>query len=83
MVAVVALGLVFHVDDHLATLTPGYTTFLQNKIEDNSSAKRELAKVRGGGTALAAVHKTRRAACPTTARRRRSISTAPGSTRSR
>ena len=55
----VALGLVFHVDDHLATLTPGYTTFLQNKIEDNSTAKRELAKVRGGGTALAAVHKTR------------------------
>ena len=48
----------FHVDDHLATLTPGYTTFLQNKIEDNSTAKRELAKVRGGGTALAAVHKT-------------------------
>ena len=58
VVAVVALGLVLHVDDHLATLTPGYTTFLQNKIEDSSSAKRELAKVRGGGTALAAVHRT-------------------------
>ncbi len=58
VVALVALGLVFHVDDNLATLTPGYTTFLQNKIEDNSTAKRELAKVRGGGTALAAVHKT-------------------------
>ena len=58
VVALVALGLVFHVDDNLATVTPGYTTFLQNKIEDNSSAKRELAKVRGGGTALAAVHKT-------------------------
>src|SRR6478609_8509539 len=53
-----ALGLVFHVDDNLATLTPGYTTFLQNKIEDNGTAKRELAKVRGGGTALAAVRKT-------------------------
>ena len=57
VLAVVAFGLVFHVDDNLATLTPGYTTFLQNKIEDNSTAKRELAKVRGGGTALAAVHK--------------------------
>jgi cytochrome c biogenesis protein CcdA/thiol-disulfide isomerase/thioredoxin len=56
LIAVVAFGLVFHVDDHLATLTPGYTTFLQDKIEDNSSAKRELAKVRGGGTALGAVH---------------------------
>src|SRR6201999_1227276 len=31
IVAIVAVGLVFHVDDHLATLTPGYTTFLQNK----------------------------------------------------
>jgi cytochrome c biogenesis protein CcdA/thiol-disulfide isomerase/thioredoxin len=59
VIAAVAVGLVFHVDDHLATLTPGYTTFLQNKIEDNSTAKRELAKVRGGGTALAArPHKT-------------------------
>ena len=59
LIAAVAIGLVFHIDDHLATLTPGYTTFLQNKIEDNASAKRELAKVRGGGTALAAApHKT-------------------------
>jgi cytochrome c biogenesis protein CcdA/thiol-disulfide isomerase/thioredoxin len=57
LMAIVALGLVFHVDDHLATLTPGYTNFLQGKIEDNSSAKRELAKVRGGGAALAVVHK--------------------------
>jgi cytochrome c biogenesis protein CcdA/thiol-disulfide isomerase/thioredoxin len=54
VVALVALGLVFHVDDNLATLTPGYTTFLQNRIEDNGTAKRELAKVRGGGAALAA-----------------------------
>jgi cytochrome c biogenesis protein CcdA/thiol-disulfide isomerase/thioredoxin len=54
LVAAVAFGLVFHVDDHLATLTPGYTSFLQTKIEDNSTAKRELSKVRGGGQALAA-----------------------------
>src|SRR5262249_28405029 len=59
LIAAVAVGLVFHVDDHLATLTPGYTSFLQNKIEDNSTAKRELAKVRGGGQALAATHPTR------------------------
>jgi cytochrome c biogenesis protein CcdA/thiol-disulfide isomerase/thioredoxin len=58
LMAIVALGLVFHVDDHLATLTPGYTNFLQGKIEDNSSAKRELAKVRGGGAGLAVVHKS-------------------------
>jgi cytochrome c biogenesis protein CcdA/thiol-disulfide isomerase/thioredoxin len=54
LIAVVAVGLVLHLDDHLATLTPGYTSFLQRKIEDNGTAKRELAKVRGGGTALAA-----------------------------
>jgi len=58
LIALVALGLVFHLDDHLAQLTPGYTTFLQNKIENNASAKRELSKVRGSGQALAVVHKT-------------------------
>jgi cytochrome c biogenesis protein CcdA/thiol-disulfide isomerase/thioredoxin len=59
LIAAVAFGLVFHVDDHLATVTPGYTSFLQNKIEDNSTAKKELAKVRGGGQALAATHPTK------------------------
>jgi cytochrome c biogenesis protein CcdA/thiol-disulfide isomerase/thioredoxin len=58
VIAIVALGLVFHVDDHLATLTPGYTDFLQKKIEANGTAKRELQKVRGGG-ALAAAHPAR------------------------
>jgi cytochrome c biogenesis protein CcdA/thiol-disulfide isomerase/thioredoxin len=57
LMAIVAIGLVLHLDDHLATLTPGYTNFLQGKIENSSSAKRELAKVRGGGQALAAVRK--------------------------
>jgi cytochrome c biogenesis protein CcdA/thiol-disulfide isomerase/thioredoxin len=64
VLAVVALGLVFHLDDNLATLTPGYTTFLQNKLEDNSTAKRELSKVRGGGEALAAVRKTPKGSLP-------------------
>ena len=54
IVALVALGLVFHLDDRLAQLTPGYTTFLQNKIEKSSAAQRELAKVRGGAQALTA-----------------------------
>jgi cytochrome c biogenesis protein CcdA/thiol-disulfide isomerase/thioredoxin len=54
LVALVAVGLVFHLDDRLAQLTPGYTTFLQNKIEQSTAAKRELAKVRRGGQALAA-----------------------------
>src|SRR5882672_3099973 len=58
IVALVAVGLVFHLDDRLAQLTPGYTTFLQNKIEQSSAAKRELAKVRGGGEVLTAKRTT-------------------------
>ena len=54
VIALVAIGLVFHVDDRLAQLTPSYTTFLQNEIEKSSSAQRQLAKVRGGGEALRA-----------------------------
>ena len=64
LMAAVALGLVFHLDDNLATLTPGYTTFLQDKLENNSTAKRELSKVRGGGQALAAVGKTPKGSLP-------------------
>jgi cytochrome c biogenesis protein CcdA/thiol-disulfide isomerase/thioredoxin len=51
-IALVALGLVFHLDDRLAQLTPGYTSFLQEKIEQSTAARRELAKVRGGGEML-------------------------------
>ena len=58
VIAAVALGLVFHLDDHLAQLTPGYTSFFQDKVESSSTAKEELAKIRGGGTALAAAQGT-------------------------
>jgi cytochrome c biogenesis protein CcdA/thiol-disulfide isomerase/thioredoxin len=64
VIALVALGLVFHLDDNLARFTPGYTDFLQARIEDNSTAKRELAKVRGGGGALAAVRPTKAGQLP-------------------
>ena len=64
LMAAVALALVLHLDDNLATLTPGYTTFLQNKLENNATAKRELSKVRGGGQALAAVGKTPKGGLP-------------------
>ena len=47
LIALVAFGLVFHLDDHLATLTPGYTNFLQSKIEDSGTAKKQLDKIRG------------------------------------
>jgi len=58
LIGLVALGLVFHLDDHLAQLTPGYTTFFQDKVENTATARRELQKVRGGGSALAAVATT-------------------------
>jgi cytochrome c biogenesis protein CcdA/thiol-disulfide isomerase/thioredoxin len=58
LIAAVALVLVFHLDDHLATLTPGYTDFLQTKIESSASASRALAKVRGGKAQLKAKEKT-------------------------
>ena len=54
LIALVVAGLLLHLDDDLARLTPGYTTFLQSRIESSASAERELAKVRGGGTPLAA-----------------------------
>jgi cytochrome c biogenesis protein CcdA/thiol-disulfide isomerase/thioredoxin len=58
LIAAVALALTFHLDDHIAQFTPGYTNFLQNKIEKNSAATKALSKVRGGKAALTAVHNT-------------------------
>jgi cytochrome c biogenesis protein CcdA/thiol-disulfide isomerase/thioredoxin len=58
LIGAVALALTFHLDDRIAQFTPGYTTFLQDKIEKNSTATKELGKVRGGKKALAAVHGT-------------------------
>jgi len=58
VIGLVALGLVFHLDDHLAQLTPAYTSFLQRKLEDNGTAKRALAHVTGATTARAAVKPT-------------------------
>ena len=55
LIGLVALGLVFHVDDSLAKLTPRYTTFLQDKIEGSKTVQRELVKVRGGKAPLKAV----------------------------
>jgi cytochrome c biogenesis protein CcdA/thiol-disulfide isomerase/thioredoxin len=48
-IAAVAIGLVLHVDDNLATFVPGYTDFFQSKIEENGTARRELGRLRGGG----------------------------------
>ncbi len=57
VIALVALALVFHADDHLAKVSAPWTTYLQDKVENSSSGKRELAKLRGGGAALTATKK--------------------------
>ncbi len=54
VMGVVALGIALHVDERFTTAVPGYTNALQKRIEDTGTAKRELAKL-GGGGALAAI----------------------------
>jgi len=49
VMAAVALALVFHLDDHLTQIAPGYLTFVQDKVENSKTAQRQLAKLRGGG----------------------------------
>ncbi len=41
LIAATALALTYHVEDHLQSV-PGYTNFLQDKIERSSAAQREL-----------------------------------------
>jgi len=55
VMAAVAVALVFHVDDHLTSITPGYLTFAQDKIEQSKTAKRHLAELRGGKQVAASV----------------------------
>ncbi len=47
-IGLVALGLVAHLDDGIARTVPGYTSFLQNKVERSGAAARELSKLHGG-----------------------------------
>jgi hypothetical protein len=48
VIAAVALGFVFHVDDHLTNVVPGYLKFFQDKAETSKAAQRDLQKLRGG-----------------------------------
>jgi cytochrome c biogenesis protein CcdA/thiol-disulfide isomerase/thioredoxin len=54
-IGLVALGLVFHLDDNLSKFTPGYTSFLQKHVESNKTAQRELEKVSGSKAPLKVV----------------------------
>ena len=55
VMALAALAIVFNADQKLQTWFPGYTDFLQSKVEQNSVASKELAKLqrRGSSTASA------------------------------
>src|SRR5439155_5015918 len=55
VMALAALAIVFNADQKLQTWLPGYTDFLQSKVERNSVASKELAKLqrRGSSTASA------------------------------
>jgi cytochrome c biogenesis protein CcdA/thiol-disulfide isomerase/thioredoxin len=48
VIALVALLIAFNQDARFQTLLPGYTQALQNHIEDNNTAQKQLAKIRGG-----------------------------------
>ena len=47
VVGLTALAIAFNVDRHFQTALPGYTQALQNKVEESSSAQRQLQKLRG------------------------------------
>jgi cytochrome c biogenesis protein CcdA/thiol-disulfide isomerase/thioredoxin len=54
IVGVTALAVVFHAPERLATAVPGYTQSLQERIERNSTARRELEKLSSSDEAAAA-----------------------------
>jgi len=54
MLGAAAVAIAFNAPERLATSIPGYTQALQEKIERNSSARRELRELTGSGEALAA-----------------------------
>jgi cytochrome c biogenesis protein CcdA/thiol-disulfide isomerase/thioredoxin len=58
VIALTALAIVFNVDRSFQTAVPGYTQYLQDKLERSSAAKRELSKLRGAQPASAVMEST-------------------------
>ncbi|HJS49584.1 MAG TPA: cytochrome c biogenesis protein DipZ [Gaiellaceae bacterium] len=54
VVGATAIAIAFGVDQRFTTAVPGYTEALQERIERNSTARREIEKLSGGGDAIAA-----------------------------
>ena len=55
LVAAVAVGLVFHIEDHLTSLHVPGLTGLENSIASSSAGQKQLAKIRGGRAQLSVV----------------------------
>jgi cytochrome c biogenesis protein CcdA/thiol-disulfide isomerase/thioredoxin len=53
LVAAIALGLVFHLDDHLTQISLPWTSYIQNHVEKSTSAQKQERKVSGERAALA------------------------------
>jgi thiol-disulfide isomerase/thioredoxin len=45
--AAVAFGFVFHLDDHLTKIVPGYVDYFQEKVERSATAQKALEDLRG------------------------------------
>ena len=54
VVAAIAIGLVFHVDDSLTKDTLPWTDWVQNHVENSSAARKQERKVSGEGKAITA-----------------------------
>ncbi len=54
VVGVTALAIALGADQHFTTALPGYTSVLQKRIEQSSTARKELRKLTHSGEALAA-----------------------------
>jgi cytochrome c biogenesis protein CcdA/thiol-disulfide isomerase/thioredoxin len=59
VIALVAVGIAFHVDDRFTTALPGYTSALQKHVEDTSTARHQLAKLQGSKALVAKKTKVR------------------------
>jgi len=59
IVGVTAMAIVLHAPERLATAVPGYTQTLQEKIERNSTARKELERLSRAGEAVATTQSTR------------------------
>jgi cytochrome c biogenesis protein CcdA/thiol-disulfide isomerase/thioredoxin len=64
LIGATALAIALGADQRFATIIPGYTEALQNKVERSDAAERELRRLRGTGEALPIVSEGRSSIAP-------------------